>query len=91
MPQPVPFYITTRKPTHENDPGAVAEGHYIYANGIVTLTNASGVPLSGGWNYELEGSVSPHEVAQRALRNWIAAQPKRRRVGPINYPPPAIV
>jgi hypothetical protein len=57
----------------------------------VTLTNAGGVPLSGGWNYELEGDETPHEVAQRALRNWISTQPKRRRVGPIDYPPIAIL
>jgi len=91
MATPVQFYVTTRKPVHENDPGTVAEGHYIYANGIVTLTNATGEPLRGGWNYELEGDETPHEVAQRALRNWIAAQPKRRRVGPIDYPPLSIV
>jgi hypothetical protein len=55
------------------------------------LTNASGVPLPGGWNYQIEDGETAQGVAQRALRNWIAAQPRRRKTGPINYPPISIV
>jgi hypothetical protein len=91
MRTPVPFYIVTAQPVHETDPGTVTEGHYVFSDGIVTLTSATGVPLSGGWNYELEEGETAQGVAQKALRQWLAAQPRRRHRGPINYPPIAIV
>ena len=41
MRTPVPFYVVTATPNRQTDLGTITEGHYVYANGIVTLTNAS--------------------------------------------------
>jgi hypothetical protein len=43
--EPTYFYITTKNPSGTDAVGAIEEGHYTVVDGMVTLTDAAGVPM----------------------------------------------
>jgi hypothetical protein len=47
-----PVYITVRRPMGD-DPGRVELGHYIFVDGVVTLTDEAGTPLRRGVDQKL--------------------------------------
>lgn len=67
MPTPIQFYITTQKPVNDLDPGVVAQGYYVASGNLITLTDAAGMALAGGWNFEVESEIgeTAHSVAQK--------------------------
>jgi hypothetical protein len=78
MPQPTQIQIVTRQPACKGDPGTVVVGYYLFHDGLVTLTDARGEPLPGGWSRELKEGDDPHTVAKCIFReqrlsgrNWL--------------------
>jgi hypothetical protein len=59
--------VTVRHPNRDGDPGSVDVGHYIVADGVVTLTTADGELLKDGGSHEL-GDCEPRFIAQMLLR-----------------------
>jgi hypothetical protein len=90
MSSPVKFHITTRKPA-AGDPGAVEVGYFVFANGLVTLTDHLGEPLPGGWNAELQNDEQPSVIARSLLRQMRSINRHARFNGPIRYPPRGFV
>jgi hypothetical protein len=87
MPAPNKIHITTRKPQRPDDPGEVAVGYYTYANDVVTLTDANGEPVPGGWNAELQNDETPSTIARSLLRQQRSLSKRARGFnGPISYP-----
>jgi hypothetical protein len=66
--QATKIQIQTRRPSGPNDPGEIAIGHYVFRDGIVTLTCQAGEPLPGGYNTELGDGEVPAIVARALLR-----------------------
>lgn len=57
-------YVTTRHPKG-NDPGAVAEGHFIVEDGRLTLTDENGTPLD---KPVVIGSNDPRSLASSLIK-----------------------
>ena len=86
MPTPNKIHITTRTPAYTGDPGWVATGWYSYANNIVTLTDANGEPVPGGYNVELQNGDNPQTIARQLLRKHRNLNKHNAFEAPIQYP-----
>src|SRR5262249_30707497 len=91
MPAPNRIHITTRAPAYPSDPGWVATGWYSYANNVVTLTDANGEPVPGGYNVELQNGENAQTIARQLLRKHRSLNRSNEFNAPISYPPKAIV
>jgi hypothetical protein len=88
MPTPTRFHIQVRRPETAGDPGEIAEGHYVFSDGVVTLTDERGEPLPGGtWNAEIQDGKSPSIIARSLLRQQLDVGRRARSFGRrLNYP-----
>ena len=77
-----PVYITVRRPMGD-DPGRIEAGHYIFVDGVVTLTDEAGTPLRRGVDQRLttrkmkgekEAPVWSAPVAEGVADRTIAAR-----------------
>jgi hypothetical protein len=92
---------TLRRPTSDNDPGAVVPGHYIIVRNTVVLTDHSGTPLKreptrialrrdSEEPRRWERLLRPGEDADRAARQMLLEKYHAEKKGgpqPIKYPP----
>jgi hypothetical protein len=71
MPETKTTYITLARAMGDN-PGAIAPGHYVVADDVVTLTDQAGVPIASGrmqlgYSSKLGDEETADQVAKRLL------------------------
>jgi hypothetical protein len=81
---PTYFYIVTRNPPKDgSDAGAIEEGWFIVADGVVRLTNRDGMMLHGEENM---GRPKPGQTAREVAARLLKAKTRRRPYKPFNRP-----
>jgi hypothetical protein len=60
--------------------GEIKEGFFTYSNSIVTITDAKGEPLPGGWSREVKEG-DPQMVARALLRQQRQSSSSHRKSG----------
>ena len=87
--------IVQIKPPGDRDEGQVAEGRYVVADNVVTLTDRAGAPVrdSDGKTYsrKLSEGDNPHVIAGRLTKEFRLALLGKTKIktgfsGPIAYP-----
>jgi hypothetical protein len=87
--------VTIRQPKGDGDPGQVAEGRFLFEDGVVTLVNHVGTPVRDhdGRTYtkKLEDGESEYVIAGRLTKQFrTARRGDKHQVagfsGPIKYP-----
>lgn len=87
-------FAQLNRPTERNPLGAVVEGAYVFADGVVTLTDRNGKPVKDedGKNYKMPvGDNPPDIIAMHLTRKFRNARRAKKGAvagfsGPLNYP-----
>jgi hypothetical protein len=88
LPAPVQSVLIQVRAPSGNDPGELAEGHYVVQGDVVTLVDPAGKPIEGIEPQALDGE-DPKWVARRLTRErWEATRGGFNRR--LNYPPLSI-
>jgi hypothetical protein len=75
-----------------DDPGWIAPGHYIVADGVVTLTDQAGVPIaSGRMQLGYSSKVGDEEVSDQVAKRLLWRHHRTTKSGsdfnrPLTYP-----
>jgi hypothetical protein len=92
-------FVQIERPGKINPKGRVAEGRYIEADGMVTLTDRDGKPVRDDrgkmYSYKLKDGDNPHAIAGRLTKEFRLAlrgeKPSTGFSSPINYPNTKVV
>ena len=97
--------ISIRRPLGPNDAGLCECGHYIFVDGVVTLTDESGTPLRRGlgisarkpkgaiplWTAPVLATQAAHQVAGRLLHTKYSSERSGSDFNrPLSYPPVSV-
>jgi hypothetical protein len=79
------IWIQVAAPRPPDFPGAVEQGFYFVADGLLTMCDESGKPV--GKPYRLNDGDEPHTIAGRLTRErWLKTSGASDFNRPLNYP-----